>query len=269
MRRLAVALVLSLGIHGLLLSSEWHRDQTPPMLSRINIPISVQLAYLPKPVPPQAPKQPQPLPPPEIVPPKVPQKPAPLTPPPPKPPQKVVKPKPKPRVRPSKVKPKPPPIEKAISQKPVTKTQPVSPMPEPPAGETEPKKTALAHTVTLPPKLPSSVETPREAPAVEQGPPVASIIPTLKKATPLYKRNPAPQYPRLAKRRGYQGTVLLEVLVNPQGRVDDLKVIRSSGYSVLDKAATSSVKDWLFEPGLRGDQAVEMWVRVPVRFKLQ
>ena len=88
-------------------------------------------------------------------------------------------------------------------------------------------------------------------------------------ATPLYRRNPVPEYPLIARKRGYQGTVVLEVLVDREGKVKDLTLSASSGYSVLDQAALTSVKAWLFDPGTRGGDKVEMWVKVPVRFQLE
>lgn len=88
-------------------------------------------------------------------------------------------------------------------------------------------------------------------------------------ATPLYRRNPVPEYPLIARKRGYQGTVVLEVLVNREGKVKELTLSTSSGYSVLDQAALTSVKAWLFDPGTRGGDKVEMWVKVPVRFHLE
>ncbi|MFC1824356.1 energy transducer TonB, partial [Thermodesulfobacteriota bacterium] len=91
----------------------------------------------------------------------------------------------------------------------------------------------------------------------------------LQEAVPLYKQNPPPEYPRLARRRGYQGRVLLEVLVNQEGKVQDLRLLQSSGFPVLDRAAMASVRKWGFEPGRKGDDAVDMWVKVPVRFQLR
>jgi periplasmic protein TonB len=88
-------------------------------------------------------------------------------------------------------------------------------------------------------------------------------------ATPLYRLNPVPEYPWIARKRGYQGTVLLEVLVNREGKVKEVTLSASSGYSVLDQAALTSVKAWLFDPGTRGGDKVEMWVKVPVRFQLE
>jgi protein TonB len=91
----------------------------------------------------------------------------------------------------------------------------------------------------------------------------------IREAIPLYRDNPPPRYPRIARRRGYEGTVVLEVLVNIEGRVADYRIIRSCGHRVLDRAATKSIRNWLFEPGMRGDKKVDMWVKVPIRFQLK
>ena len=90
-----------------------------------------------------------------------------------------------------------------------------------------------------------------------------------REARPLYLINPTPKYPKIARKRGYQGTVVLEVLVDRNGKVGSLKVLESSGYKILDRAAKSSVKNWLFEPGIIKNDKVEMWVRVPIRFELK
>jgi protein TonB len=88
-------------------------------------------------------------------------------------------------------------------------------------------------------------------------------------AVPIYKKNPAPKYPRIARRKGYQGTVLIDVLVNREGRVKDIRLLESSGHSILDRAALGSVRTWIFAPAMKGEEKVEMWVKVPVRFQLK
>lgn len=88
-------------------------------------------------------------------------------------------------------------------------------------------------------------------------------------ARPLYRLNPPPEYPETARRRGYQGTVVLEVLIDSKGKVDNLRISKSSGYSILDRTAFNQVKKWVFEPGKRGNKPMEMWVKVPVTFQLQ
>lgn len=100
---------------------------------------------------------------------------------------------------------------------------------------------------------------------------IASVpsTPAIREAIPAYRKNPRPKYPRWARRRGYQGTVVLEVLVDREGGVGDLRLFQSSGHSMLDRAAIASVKNWLFEPGRRGNKRVEMWVKVPIRYQLR
>ncbi|MBL7226066.1 MAG: energy transducer TonB [Desulfobacteraceae bacterium] len=106
---------------------------------------------------------------------------------------------------------------------------------------------------------------------VERGTEIASIPPVkvVREARPAYKDNPRPPYPKRARRRGYEGTVVLEVLVDRSGRVKELRILRSSGHTILDRAALKSVNGWLFEPGMVGDEKVDMWARVPVRFELR
>ncbi|MBW2603295.1 MAG: energy transducer TonB [Deltaproteobacteria bacterium] len=88
-------------------------------------------------------------------------------------------------------------------------------------------------------------------------------------ARPIYRLNPSPKYPRIARIRGYQGNVLLDVLVNKDGKVHDLKIYKSSGHPLLDRSAAYSVKHWLFEPGMIGKKKTDTWVRVPIRFELR
>jgi len=106
----------------------------------------------------------------------------------------------------------------------------------------------------------SAVAADTDSPGPEQARVTASV--------PLYHLNPAPAYPAVARRRNYQGTVLIDVLVDRQGRAARVKVARSSGHDVLDDSALRSVRQWRFEPARRLGVAVEMWVQVPVRFVL-
>lgn len=87
-------------------------------------------------------------------------------------------------------------------------------------------------------------------------------------AVPLYRRNPPPVYPRQARRRGYEGVVVLEVLVSREGQAADVKILTSSGHGLLDRAAIKAVREWRFDPGRRGEQEIDMWVQVPIRFQL-
>jgi len=92
---------------------------------------------------------------------------------------------------------------------------------------------------------------------------------TIQMAYPRYQLNDPPSYPRLARRRGQEGSVILQVHVNKEGGVEDLKIDVSSNFTLLDRAAVAAVRKWSFEPGQRGKEKVPMWVRVPVTFKLK
>ncbi|MDO9529887.1 MAG: energy transducer TonB [Syntrophales bacterium] len=102
--------------------------------------------------------------------------------------------------------------------------------------------------------------------------PVSTSVPmeTAKEvlAVPRYGENMPPAYPAIARRRGYEGIVILsaEILVN--GNVGKLKIKKSSGYSMLDRSALETVRKWKFEPGSRMGCPVTMYVEVPVRFVL-
>ena len=83
-----------------------------------------------------------------------------------------------------------------------------------------------------------------------------------------YLRNPAPDYPDVAQRRGWEGTTILNVHVLANGRPDQVRLSASSGHDALDDAAVAAVTDWRFVPAKRGTESIDGWVSVPVVFKL-
>jgi periplasmic protein TonB len=88
-------------------------------------------------------------------------------------------------------------------------------------------------------------------------------------ARPLGGYQTKPRYPDAARRQGLEGETLLRFQVLTTGRVASMAVARSAGSSDLDRAAMEAVKTWVFEPARRGEEAVTVWVTLPVRFKLQ
>ena len=79
---------------------------------------------------------------------------------------------------------------------------------------------------------------------------------------------PKPAYPNLARRRQFQGKVVVEALVDVHGHVARVGLAQSSGYTSLDRAAKQGVLKWRFEPAMRDGVAVEKLVQVPVVFRL-
>jgi len=61
--------------------------------------------------------------------------------------------------------------------------------------------------------------------------------------------NTDPYYPKEAINFSYEGTVVVNVLVNTQGRVADVTVVKSSGYTILDEAFIATIKSsYIFKP---------------------
>jgi len=84
-----------------------------------------------------------------------------------------------------------------------------------------------------------------------------------------YLRNEAPIYPPLSRHLEEQGTVLLNVFVDVDGKAQDVIIKKSSGFSRLDKEALKTVKKWNFIPAKQGDKMTASWVQVPVDFVLE
>ena len=73
-----------------------------------------------------------------------------------------------------------------------------------------------------------------------------------------------PKYPEMARDAQVQGRVVLHVLVGKDGRVKNVKVIRS--VKMLDEAAVAAIKQWVFKPALSNNKPVAVWVEVPMDF---
>ncbi len=199
------------------------------------------------------------------------EKPAPVTPP--TPIQVAWIASPKPRAEP----PKPAPPQPQKKPKPIVKpkAKPRKPAPAKPKPLISASDSASEITVA------KTAETPKAPPAASSPPaPAAASAPAKSapaEAAPLiqphlnanYLDNPPPAYPRISRRLGEQGKVLLRAMINTGGTVAQLTVQKTSGFSRLDQAALETVKNWRFVPARRGGQVVPAWVVVPVSFSLE
>jgi len=75
-----------------------------------------------------------------------------------------------------------------------------------------------------------------------------------------------PTYPPLARSVRVQGAVVLEALIDREGRVENLKVL--SGHPLLIPAAFEAVQQWKYRPTLLNGQPVEVLTQVTVNFSL-
>jgi protein TonB len=167
----------------------------------------------------------------------------------------VPQPKPEPKPQPPKpvIKPLPPP--------PVLTAQRPVPTPDPQAVVETPKPLPEPVPEVLPPPAPAVVEATK---------PASSAAPPSPPRPADYLANPKPPYPSLSKRLREEGTVRLNILVNPDGSVARLELAKSSGYPRLDQSAMNTVQSsWKFEPGRQGGNPVAAWVIVPIQFTLR
>ena len=168
-----------------------------------------------------------------------------------------------------------------------------APPPPPAAAQVKPLEPAPSAVALLPPPPPVR---PRPAIAVAPAPkptiapePVAPAAlqpapapqsapaaPTTVAAAPVIPPRPAsgvagnrkPVYPLAARSRHLEGRVMLEVQVAASGDPLAVRVVSSSGHSLLDTSAVDAVRTWRFIPATRAGQAVAASVEVPIDFRM-
>ena len=78
------------------------------------------------------------------------------------------------------------------------------------------------------------------------------------------------KYPVIAQENGIQGRVICQFVVNRDGSIVDVEVVRSGGDPSLDKEAIRVIKSMpKWKPGKQRGKAVRVKYTVPVNFKLQ
>jgi len=158
---------------------------------------------------------------------------------------------------------RPPPIITKIIAPPHQQPQP--PLP-PPAPDLAPPPTAFVPPPEIkiakpPPPAPTRAITAVTSvkPAVvaepRPAPVLVRVLPRVDAA-----RSQTPDYPDVSRRLGEEGTVILQALVDGSGRAIAAKIVTSSGYPRLDRAAIEGVEaDYRFIPGTVDGKVQPMW----------
>lgn len=185
------------------------------------------------------------------------------------------------------------PVAKPVVTEPVAKTADLktpTDMPKPaplpvvekaevvlkPAPAPEKQKTAKATPLKMAsPDLPShatpvsyaaQTEGAKPAPVAKHG---ADDEEELIITNPRFREPPRPaNYPKRARDLEQQGEALIRARLDFEGNAQEVMVLKSSGYVLLDNSALAAVRRWHFEPGRRNGTPVVAWVHVPVRFTL-
>ena len=160
-----------------------------------------------------------------------------------------------------------------------------APEPEPVAVPLPPEPQPLPRPRRPTPAVAAAIETPptpmsEPAPVGEPAPiadatTIADAPPTAVEGTTrgadvrlAYIETRTPRYPRDSLRDREEGTVLLRVVVDREGRPTSVELVRSSGHARLDRAARESVREWRFRPVQVDGVAVPASGLVPVAFNL-
>ena len=99
--------------------------------------------------------------------------------------------------------------------------------------------------------------------------PDIEIVPYYKvevKPRPIH--SPTPRYPDLARRAGIEGQAVVKALVDIDGSIMDVQILKSSGNQMLDEAALAAARQWKFTPAKQRDKFVRVYVSIPVNFRL-
>lgn len=99
--------------------------------------------------------------------------------------------------------------------------------------------------------------------------PEIEIVPYYKvevKPKPVLQQKP--RYPDLARRAGIEGQAVVKALVDIDGSVMDVQILKSSGNQMLDEAALAAARQWKFSPAKQRDKFVRVYVSIPINFRL-
>ena len=102
--------------------------------------------------------------------------------------------------------------------------------------------------------------------SVAVSPVAGGTVPTYDKPPVLLHKYEA-EYPEEALKAKYQGTVLLDAEIDDAGQVGNVRVARSLGLG-LDEKAIEAVKQWRFKPATKSGKPVGVQVQVEVSFRL-
>jgi protein TonB len=86
-------------------------------------------------------------------------------------------------------------------------------------------------------------------------------------SAPQALSTPDPEYTEEARRAKTQGTCILWLIVDAEGRPRDIRIVRGLGFG-LDAKAIEAVKQWRFEPALKDGKPVNVQISVEVGFRL-
>jgi len=75
-------------------------------------------------------------------------------------------------------------------------------------------------------------------------------------------------YPSRARKKGITGYVVLNLLIDQTGKIQNVKLLESSPPGIFDDVAIEGVHSWKFEPAVYQGKKVQVWAKQKIRFDL-
>ena len=156
------------------------------------------------------------------------------------------------------------------------------PIPQPKQEVKSKTKPKTLETSSTPPADTSQAKAAEAAKAVESQIPNASVAPASSQGTPgtpiqtdigklvvVYQPDADPYYPSFSKRAGEQGEVVVRLIIDETGIVEEVALLRSSGFARLDRAATEIGKRYRFKPYSVNGNPARISTNLLIKFNLK
>lgn len=101
-------------------------------------------------------------------------------------------------------------------------------------------------------------------PPPEEDEPVVEFHAVSVKPREIKRVNPV--YPELAQKAGIEAQVVVKVLINTRGEVEDALILK--GHPLFDAAALTAARQFRFTPAEQRDRKVKVWISIPFNFRL-
>lgn len=164
--------------------------------------------------------------------------------------------------------------------------QPPAPAPPPPKPKPEPKKRTVDEKSTepTPTQAQQQPQTPPTSPQTknEVAPPTANVAPSttggasgtpiqtdIGKLVVVYQPDADAYYPSFSKRSGEQGEVVVKLIIDETGVVEEVAMLKSSTFPRLDRAGSEIGKRYRFKPFLVNGTPTRISTNLLIKFNLK
>jgi protein TonB len=155
-------------------------------------------------------------------------------------------------------KPKPEQKKKTVDEKSTEKPAPTQPQQQTQSAQTSP-----------PNKSESTLPNASVAPATTGGASGTPIQTDIGKLVVVYQPDADAYYPSFSKRSGEQGDVVVKLIIDETGAVEEVAMLKSSTFPRLDRAATEIGKRYRFKPFLVNGSPARISTNLLIKFNLK